>query len=145
MAIYWTRELEIGVEPIDRQHQELFARIDALLSACQAGRCQDEVSGLLGFLQAYVQGHFSDEEELMGRSGYPELAEHAAEHAGFGRHLQELVEGFAAQGFTSALLNELNATLIDWLYDHICRRDRALGQWLALQTPGRVKPQVENP
>lgn len=136
MAIYWTRDLEIGVESIDRQHRELFERIDALITACQAGRCQDEVGGLLGFLQDYVQVHFGEEEALMGYSDYPELDEHAAEHAGFSLHLQELVQGFSAQGFTSPLLNDLNATLIDWLYDHVCRRDRALGQWLSQRPAG---------
>ncbi len=133
MAIYWTKELEIGVAPIDRQHRELFERIDALVNACQAGRCRDEVADLMGFLQDYVQIHFSEEEELMRLSGYPDRPEHAREHAGFGSHLQELVKGFAEQGFTSPLLNDLNATLVDWLYDHICVRDRALGQWLAKQ------------
>lgn len=138
MAIYWTRELEIGVEPIDRQHRELFDRIDALVSACQAGRCQDEVTTLLGFLQDYVRVHFGEEEELMRLSGYPEVGDHSLEHAGFSRHLQQLVQGFATHGITAELLNELNATAIDWLYDHVCRRDRALGQWLARKAEGPV-------
>lgn len=133
MAIYWTKELEIGVAPIDRQHRELFERIDDLISACQAGRCQDEVTGLMTFLKDYVQIHFAEEEELMRLSGYPELAEHARKHADFSDHLQELSKGFAEQGFTSPLLNDLNASLVDWLYDHVCGRDRALGQWLTRQ------------
>lgn len=138
MAIYWTRELEIGVAPIDRQHQELFERINALVDACQAGRCQDEVTTLLAFLQNYVQVHFAEEEALMRRRGFPGLDEQLLEHAAFSRHLQALVQSFATQGFTSPLLNDLNATLIDWLYDHVCGRDRALGQWLAQQTAGRA-------
>lgn len=133
MAIYWTKELEIGVAPIDRQHRELFERIDDLISSCQAGRCQDEVAGLMTFLKDYVQIHFAEEEELMRLSGYPELTEHAREHSGFSDHLQELSKGFAEQGFTSPLLNDLNTSLVDWLYDHVCSRDRALGQWLARQ------------
>lgn len=138
MAIYWTKELEIGVAPIDRQHRELFERIDALVNACQAGRCQDEVTSLMGFLQDYVQIHFGKEEELMRLSGYPELSAHAREHAGFSSHLQDLVKGFAEQGFTSPLLNDLNATLVDWLYEHVCGRDRILGQWLARQAAGSL-------
>lgn len=138
MAIYWTRELEIGVAPIDRQHRELFERIDALISACQAGRCRDEVTTLLGFLQEYVQVHFAEEEELMRLSGYPQLDDHRLEHAGFSRHLQQLVQGFSAQGVTATLLNDLNATVIDWLYDHIGVRDRALGQWLAEQAGAKA-------
>ena len=133
MAIYWTKELEIGVAPIDRQHRDLFERIDALVTACQAGRCQDEVAGLWGFLQEYVRIHFREEEELMQLSGYPELDDHAREHAGFSDRLQHLVQGFTEQGFTSPLLNDLNATLVDWLYEHVCGRDRSLGQWLARQ------------
>ena len=133
MAIYWTKELEIGVAPIDQQHRDLFDRIDALVNACQAGRCRDEVAGLIGFLQKYVRIHFGEEEELMRLSGYPERSDHAREHARFSGHLQDLVKGFAEQGFTSPLLNDLNATLVDWLYEHVCGRDRSLGQWLAQQ------------
>lgn len=133
MAIYWTKELEIGVAPIDRQHQELFERIDALVNACQAGRCRDEVGSLLEFLQEYVLVHFLEEEELMRLFGYPELSSHGLEHAGFNRHLQELVAGVAVEGLTSPLLNDLNATVVDWLYEHVCGRDRALGQWLRQQ------------
>lgn len=136
MAIYWTKELEIGVAAIDRQHRDLFERIDALINACQAGRCQDEVAGLLEFLQGYVQVHFAEEEELMRLRGYPERSGHGREHARFSENLQDLVKGFAEQGFTSPLLNDLNATLVDWLYEHVCGRDRSLGQWLARQAAG---------
>ena len=34
MASDWTKELEIGVAPIDRQHRDLFERIDALANGC---------------------------------------------------------------------------------------------------------------
>lgn len=133
MAIYWTRELEIGVAPIDYQHQQLFDRVDALVGACQAGRCRDEVEPLLQFLQEYVLIHFLEEEELMRLSGYPDLTDHARDHAAFGEHLQQLVRNFNAEGVTPTLRDELNATVIDWLYEHIGGRDRALGRWLARQ------------
>ena len=49
MLVKWTPEYAVGVEEIDRQHQELFSRINDLLEACQRGEGKQEVGKVLSF------------------------------------------------------------------------------------------------
>lgn len=132
MTMHWTPELRVGVEEIDAQHRALIDRVNKLVDACAAGRCLAEVEPVMEFLRTYVARHFADEEGLMERSGYPEREGHRREHEGFRRHLEALAGRLAAEGAGAGpeLEAELQETVVDWLFDHICIRDRALGKFL---------------
>lgn len=137
MAIGWDGSLEIGVPTIDRQHRELFERLDALLEAAHARRSAEEVGRCLGFLSEYVETHFGDEERIMREGGYPRAPEHLAEHARFRADLDALLREFLADGATALLVVKVNARVATWLREHISRTDRVLGAWLADPfTPG---------
>ena len=130
MALYWTRELEIGVEEIDSQHRELFERIERLVAACQGRKGAADLKPLLGFLLEYMDRHFRTEEELMLRRGYPERERHAGLHSSFLEHLAGLAERLGREGPSPGLLTELNIAAVDWLFDHDLLEDRALGRFL---------------
>lgn len=131
MAISWDPSLAVGVPAIDRQHVELFDRLDRLLEAARAGRSAAEVGRLLGFLEDYVVTHFGAEEGLMEARGYPELAAHRAEHARFADDLAALLREFLDDGATTLLVVHVNARVTAWLREHIYRADQALGRFLA--------------
>ena len=84
-----------GVDAIDVQHRELFARVGQLLEASRSRRSREEVVRLLEYLGGYVVEHFAAEEQLMESSAYPRLGGHRAEHL---EYLGEYaVDHFAAE------------------------------------------------
>jgi hemerythrin len=131
MPISWDPSLSLGVADIDRQHQELFARLDTLLEAMRGGKTVDEVERTLRFLGDYVVTHFRAEEDLMRKRAYPGLEAHAEEHRRFVEDFSNLVREFLNEGVTTLLTIRTNARVTAWLRDHIYRTDKALASFLA--------------
>ena len=83
MSIEWSLDLATGVDEIDKQHKELFQRINNLLEACNHGKGKEEVKKVIWFLEDYVITHFSEEERYMGKYDYPEYSGHKRQHLEF--------------------------------------------------------------
>lgn len=128
MAFAWTPELAVGVEQIDEQHRELFRRAGALFVASRDGSGPLAVVRTLAFLGEYVVAHFADEEALMRDVGYPDLAAHAAEHAGFLARFQRLRAGFARGGADADLADDVEREVSAWLRQHVSGSDRSIGE-----------------
>ncbi|MCC6213448.1 MAG: hemerythrin family protein [Polyangiaceae bacterium] len=132
--IEWTPQLATGDPEIDRQHRELFARINRLLSACQRGSARTEITRLIGFLEVYVIEHFGFEEQAMILAAYPSLEEHRRQHDFFRRSFATLKTDALTQGSTVAVTLEMNRLLVRWLVHHVEKVDRALARGLARRT-----------
>ena len=130
MAMEWTPKLAVGVESIDMQHRELFARVNRLVAAMQSKEGEAEVQRLVAFLGDYVVSHFAGEERLMQQEAYPDFPAHKAIHDAFMKDLARLKGELAKQGPSAAVIIQLNRRVGDWLIDHIGRTDRALGAFL---------------
>jgi len=130
MQVGWGEYLAVGVVEIDDQHKELFANFNALLAAYDNGSGADEVNRLFCFLGSYVVTHFSDEERLMVKIGYPDFRKHRQMHQDFIRQIDGLKERLKSEGATPRLLTSLTLTINGWLIEHISRMDRALGKFM---------------
>ncbi len=80
----------VKVASIDGQHQKIFDTIDRLNQALADGQGKTVVKQVLDDLIAYTMNHFSSEEALLEKQGYPKLASHKMEH----KTLVEKVRGF---------------------------------------------------
>lgn len=58
--ITWDEKLNIGVNVIDIEHKELFEKMDEMLNAIKKGEGQEEVVGMLNFLETYILKCFAD-------------------------------------------------------------------------------------
>jgi hemerythrin len=128
--MYWTPEIAVGVEVIDNQHKALIERVNSLVTAIETGREEEEIGRLFEFLKDYTQTHFAAEERLMRDRTYSEMDAHVAEHREFRATLAQLEARMAVEGMTAVLCRGFEDTIIDWLFDHICQRDRAFGKVL---------------
>ena len=127
----WRPELEVGQENMDAEHRALVDALNQLHDAMAEGRGRAEVNRTLAFLRDYAVRHFTSEEELMVRHGFPEAASHFAEHA----DLISRVSSFLADHRSGRVQSpeEILAFLERWLLDHILVQDRELGAFLARQ------------
>jgi hemerythrin len=130
MRIEWQEYLSVGVAEIDNQHRLLFDKFNALLAACKNGGSSDEIKRLFSFLATYVVTHFSEEERLMQRLGFPDYQKHRGLHQAFTLQVASLRERLMSEGPTPALVASVCLTINGWLIEHISGMDRAIGRFV---------------
>ncbi len=64
------------IQIIDKQHTELFDRVNALLKALALAKGKEEVADTVNFLESYVKVHLSTEEDYMIKYNYPGYPPH---------------------------------------------------------------------
>ncbi len=128
--IQWTEDLATGSTEIDRQHQEIFKRIDDLLEACHVGKGREKACEMLQFLDDYVISHFGNEERFMIEHGYPGYAEHKAKHVEFTKNYMILKKQVETEGAGLNTVITTNQLVVDWLRHHIRKVDTQLGAFL---------------
>lgn len=77
------KNLTLGIKLIDAQHKSLFVFIDKFISKLIDNASKSETLKIFIYLEKYSAKHFSDEENLMKESNYPEIEQHINEHKNF--------------------------------------------------------------
>lgn len=126
--IVWSDRLSVGVKFVDDQHTILFNCINDLHDAMMKGQSRAIVGDLLKRLLDYTRKHFSEEEAMLSKSGFPQLAEHKVLH----RELTKKVEDYCARHEKAdpTVGAQLARFLSDWLNSHIQSTDQNYGRWL---------------
>lgn len=124
----WNDSFSVSVKAMDEQHKGLVKTLNELHAAMMSGQTKAVAGDLLKTLVKYTRDHFSAEEALMRRAGYPQLGAHCAQH----KNLTGQVETFAGRYERGevALNVDLLMFLRDWLVTHIQKTDREYGPWL---------------
>ncbi|HEB63579.1 MAG TPA: bacteriohemerythrin, partial [Gammaproteobacteria bacterium] len=123
----WDRSLEVGVGEIDRQHKMLVAIINELYDLIQNKRSQRVMRRVLNGLVDYTLMHFSYEEHLMQKSGYPDFDNHVKLH----KALVAQVTGFVGRvDAGEAIGDELLEFLKAWLVKHIKGQDKQYAPYM---------------
>jgi methyl-accepting chemotaxis protein len=115
--IVWDETIATGIGIIDEQHKELVGLINRLNGAMQQGTGKAVVGEILDELGRYATFHFSQEESLFDKYGYPEAEEHKAVHRKLLGEATEFIERF--QSGQTAMSRDLFFFLKDWLTNHI--------------------------
>lgn len=125
-TIEWNPKYEIGIAEIDEQHKKLVALVaqfyKALMRPGKSDTWKGELTKTLHECCAYVQTHFKFEEELLQKAGYPDFANHKAQHDEFTRKVLETAKNFNASTPLTAV--KFARFLYDWILAHISHTDR---------------------
>ena len=141
-TFHWDERYETGIAEVDDQHRYLVALINRLgeqLASAQQLAGAAALGAIFSELAHYAERHFSDEEELMLRSGlapgYRE--EHHGLHRDFIAEVQRLYAAASggAEGGTRIL-----HFLMHWLAYHILGTDQAMARQIAAVQRG-VSPE----
>lgn len=128
--VQWHDDLSVGVLEVDIQHKLLFEKFNAFLDACEKNAEMDGIYRLFWFLEAYAITHFSEEEKLMQRVGYPEYARHREKHVEFAASVSNFKARLHAEGPNPDLVSSITRFISGWLIDHISNMDRAIGRFV---------------
>ncbi len=125
MEWQWDSRLETGIEEVDEQHKELFARIDSLELAIYNGRAASELIKLMEYLESYILEHFELEEKLMLDNTYPDFAAHSRQHNDFRTYCTGVLNTFKTKGTDSYLAIDIDKHMRKWWENHILKMDMA--------------------
>lgn len=133
MSVKWGESFATGVDEIDQQHQELFAKLEEMLQAVEQGAGHTVLPDLFTFLDTYTREHFAAEESLQRKFNYPHIAVHCEEHKKFISNLERLKARVAIIGSCESDVKLIRDTLVNWLITHICSTDRHFGDFVKEQ------------
>lgn len=130
MTIKWDKNLETGIELIDKQHMEFINRLNAVSEAMFQGRGSEEVSRTVRFLEEYVKTHFEAEENLMAVSVYPAFFEHRKMHGVFTGMTETIKEAVREKDFKYGSAVAIHRAMSTWILNHIKKEDSKIGRYL---------------
>lgn len=145
VAVWSAEEFGCGIPTIDRERQLLFDYLNALARA----KDRASVGQALASLVDYTEIHFSHEEAMFERTGYPAKRAHVAAHEAFRKRVHEAAARFRAAsshsssngggGASVPLLDDgLVEYLVDWLGNHIKKMGRGYVHFLAPMMQSRM-------
>ena len=128
--IQWENSLSVGIESIDKQHQQWIQYFNDTAEAIASQKNRIQISKTLGFLMDYTETHFSTEEKYMSGSKYAGLKEHQEKHNELRSTLANLVRDYEDEGVTANLANGIDSFLGNWLIKHIQEVDMKFGAFV---------------
>ena len=143
--VTWSDKFATGIEMIDEQHRQLVILTNQLYQACLAGH---STAGPV-FLQAmtrmveYVRFHFSAEQKLLERIGFPDYKDHKMQHDTMVRNILDAAKDYnEGKQFVP---NAFVRTLKDWVFGHIAVYDKTYAAYVAnLKSKGLISDQQIN-
>jgi hemerythrin len=127
-VIEWRDGFKVNIKQVDSEHRHLFALVKAL--------DLDNVDETVEELLDYVVMHFSNEQALMEKSGYPAFEQHLKLHEEFGGHVADFLGN--GDPWTEERVQELRRFLNKWLIGHIMTHDLRFGKWYAEHSEAEV-------
>jgi len=128
--INFTPDLATKHPLIDKQHKELFKRLNDVLALGGKATTSEETEKTFKLLGDYIKEHFSDEEELQQRFSFPKYEWHRDQHNLYIDSFVKLKEEYDRNGASAEFSNHLNKSIIDWIINHIRVADVELGKFL---------------
>lgn len=137
LRFHWRSAYECGLPELDREHRTLFDNANDLLRATlEPDRDPARFMAAVDRLLSNVQQHYADEEVLLQRIAYPDLAAHARRHRELVLQATHLREEARAGRISVGDWIEFVAN--DVVVGHLIREDRKFFPLLALATADRI-------
>ena len=133
MEIIFDDNLITGNATIDSQHKELIDRIAEFVRVCENGEGKVKAIKMLDYLDEYTDFHFTAEEELQKKAGYPDYDNHHKKHEEFKETIKELTEYLEElEGPNKDFVDKVKTEVVDWLFRHIKAADRSVAEYINL-------------
>lgn len=119
----WTKELETGIELIDKQHKEFMMQANKFIIKVRSNKIDKGIKEQFDFLNGYLQYHFQIEESYILDSGYEDYRGHQAEHLRLKFETKKLEELMYTAKSNEEVAEKMTIFINDWVVSHIMRSD----------------------
>jgi len=128
--IEWTPEMSINHPLLDKQHQQIFSRLNELNVVAYHIQ-EKEVAEIINFLEHHAMTHFKDEEQVMKQYDFPYYTIHQAQHLTYIEKFDDFRQKYQQKkGNNLHLVLQIQKEMVDWLIRHIGESDKQLGLFL---------------
>jgi len=124
-AVIWADTLRIGVDSIDKDHQQIIVLLNRVSHRTIEDIDLDEV---VQELLDYTRDHFVREETVMEACGYPDLEHHRALHREISDQVSDLERNWNRKR-DPAILHQLREFLRGLWIDHVMREDAGIAAY----------------
>ena len=128
--VTWSDRLSVGVQSIDDQHRKMLSLLNQLYDGMMSGKGKIALGGILQALIDCTAMHFTHEENLLLRSGYPDSAAHQKEHSDLLQQIRGIRRQYETVG-PSAVTIPVMSFLENWTMNHITGADMRHREHLA--------------
>ncbi len=123
MSIFkWDDEYSVNIFMIDNHHKKLFDIMNKLYALMAEGAKDESIIRIIAELLEYTNYHFTEEEKMMEKFGYPELNQHKQLHKDFIAKVEEF-HTKAQNGMAIFVATKVADLGVDWLKQHILTVD----------------------
>jgi methyl-accepting chemotaxis protein len=126
--VTWDDSLAVGSPEIDNHHRDFINQLNACFGRMMYGEGGQGASEMLRMLASTMEEHHAEEEALLKRLSYPDLAKHAKAHDGFMVRFHELKRQ-AEAGDPKAAISTFEF-VSNWLTQHIQTEDKAVAKFM---------------
>jgi hemerythrin len=131
--VFWEGKYATGIEVIDAQHRKLIDITNELYRACLSSSQTLDAAfkESMSRMVEYVRTHFTTEQELLQRIGYPKAYEHKLQHDTLSRQILEAAENYGKG--KKFVPNNFVRTLKEWIFGHIAVSDKIFSDYIKEQ------------
>lgn len=129
----WDDKLMVNNAKIDNDHKLIIEKAGELSEAMMSGRGKENIVKTIDFLNRYVKTHFTDEEKLQLKHGYPLIKEHKASHEYFLKQLDELTLKIKENPTSATNAIALNRLISGWFITHIKKMDIEVAKYIQMK------------
>lgn len=122
LLFVWNDSYKTGIEIVDSQHRKLVDLINELYTQMGKGQGNQALAKTLDELVKYTVTHFTAEERLLEKAGYPDLPAHRKVHEDFTNRVKQMQRDVASGKFVMSV--SLATFLKEWLSGHILGTDK---------------------
>lgn len=126
--IDWNENLSVGVGEMDDQHQKWIAIINELHESLMEAKDVSSLEEIVKEMEEYTDYHFSAEEDMLEKAGYPDLGRHRRMHFGFRQEILRIKKDIL--GGEIVLQTQVMGIMKSWLMDHIQKADKEYGDYI---------------
>ena len=124
----WKESYRIGIDLIDRQHEELFRATDTLVRAIEANADKQTFRQTITFLKDFTVRHFHDEEAYHASIHYSGMEDHKKAHRKFTGIILDYERRLVESDFDIRIVKDLAGTLTAWLIYHVADADQRIAK-----------------
>ena len=136
----WKEQYRLGVEEVDKQHQELFERLSTFIQIVRDDMEWEQkipqIEKTLKFMQDYVVEHFESEEKYQQHINFPGYEKHHLIHEQFKANIKKFANLFKNEGYEEESVLEFSGKLMTWLIKHVTGDDQEISGFVNSQKEG---------